>query len=229
VEKLSPEKKKILAEDPIRNLVFTRAVELGKSLKALSRTVRRNDAYLHQYLWRGSPTALPEAVRSDLAAVLGVPQESLMTKHMRDHVRGGVTPNSPKPNLSALDTELRDPINLSDVNEIPVYNCPGRLAAVDKSDLVRRPADYAGMGAVFAVWVAETVGRLQPGDLAFVRPSQPARPGDSVVVTRHERLVSLGQLVERNGKNINVNTAQGNVTYVVPEHDVLKIAIIACP
>ncbi|MDA9930051.1 peptidase S24 [Alphaproteobacteria bacterium] len=44
----------------------------GLSLKDASRAVGRNDAYLQQYLYRGSPRHLPEVVRHQLAALAGV-------------------------------------------------------------------------------------------------------------------------------------------------------------
>ncbi|ADE40491.1 S24 family peptidase [Candidatus Puniceispirillum marinum] len=47
------------------------------TLKQASRAIGRNDAYLHQYLNRGSPRHLPEAIRYQLAAILGVDQATL--------------------------------------------------------------------------------------------------------------------------------------------------------
>jgi repressor LexA len=49
----------------------------GASLGALSRMLRRNDAWLQQYLRRGTPKLLPEAERGQLARFFGVPEERL--------------------------------------------------------------------------------------------------------------------------------------------------------
>ena len=46
-------------------------------LRRLSRELGRNDAYLHQYLYRGTPRQLPEEVRHKLAILLNVEEESL--------------------------------------------------------------------------------------------------------------------------------------------------------
>ncbi|VVT23587.1 Phage repressor protein [Sphingomonas sp. EC-HK361] len=67
-------------DDP-RMRLATLAETAGDSLAALSRMLRRNPAYLQQYVKRGSPRILPEAERRLLAdhfgveeTVLGAPQ-----------------------------------------------------------------------------------------------------------------------------------------------------------
>ena len=47
------------------------------NLKQLSRALGRNDAYLHQYLTRGSPRQLPETVRAHLALLLEIDERDL--------------------------------------------------------------------------------------------------------------------------------------------------------
>jgi hypothetical protein len=47
------------------------------SLAALSRAVGRNDAYLHQFLTRGTPERLPEDVRLRLARFFNVDERLL--------------------------------------------------------------------------------------------------------------------------------------------------------
>ena len=49
----------------------------GESLAGLSRLLRRNPAYIQQFVRRGSPRRLPEAERRVLASYLGVSEESL--------------------------------------------------------------------------------------------------------------------------------------------------------
>lgn len=55
------------------------------TLKSLSLALGRNPAYLHQYLYRGSPRTLPEEVRLHLAHLLGVNERLL-----RPQGQGGV-------------------------------------------------------------------------------------------------------------------------------------------
>ena len=49
----------------------------GSDLKNTSIAIGRNAAYLHQYLYRGTPRVLPEDARGALAAHLGVDDDSL--------------------------------------------------------------------------------------------------------------------------------------------------------
>ena len=70
-----------MSRDDPRTRLTTLAETAGDSLAALSRMLRRNPAYLQQYVKRGSPRILPEAERRLLAdhfgveeAVLGAPQ-----------------------------------------------------------------------------------------------------------------------------------------------------------
>ena len=64
------------ASDPQSTLVALVAAR-GDSLAALSRMIGRNDAYLQQYVTRGSPRFLAEADRRLLAAYLGVAETAL--------------------------------------------------------------------------------------------------------------------------------------------------------
>lgn len=71
------------------------AAEQGISLTALSGAIRRNPAYLHQYLTRGSPRLLAERDRAILAAMLGLTDEAL----------GGPPGRGPPFALPRLDVE----------------------------------------------------------------------------------------------------------------------------
>lgn len=51
--------------------------ERGESLAGLSRLLGRNDAYLQQYLRKGSPRRLPEAERRTLARYFAIPDSML--------------------------------------------------------------------------------------------------------------------------------------------------------
>ena len=58
------------ALDPVREAVQQALASQGLSLKQASRALGRNDAYLHQFLYRRSPRRLPEELRHALAALL---------------------------------------------------------------------------------------------------------------------------------------------------------------
>ncbi len=49
----------------------------GVNLRTLSRQIKKNDAYLHQYIYRGTPKTLPENLRYHLAMLLGIHESEL--------------------------------------------------------------------------------------------------------------------------------------------------------
>ena len=63
--------------DPTRLKVMKLIQDSGSDLKNASIAIGRNAAYLHQYLYRGTPKILPEDAREALAAHLGVDDDSL--------------------------------------------------------------------------------------------------------------------------------------------------------
>ena len=53
-------------------------------LRDLSRNIKKNDAYLQQYLYRGTPKVLPEEYRLMLAEILDVNANDLMPSWLKD-------------------------------------------------------------------------------------------------------------------------------------------------
>ena len=79
----------MVAKDPRARLAALVA-ECGQSYGALSRMLRRNDAYLQQYVKRGTPRVLAESDRRRLAAffqvdeaALGGPADAVVTTAVR--------------------------------------------------------------------------------------------------------------------------------------------------
>lgn len=64
------------ASDP-RAVIASLAAGSGESLAALSRMLRRNEAYLHQFITRGTPRLLAERDRALLAAYFRVDEAML--------------------------------------------------------------------------------------------------------------------------------------------------------
>ena len=60
-----------------RDTIVRVAAERGESLSALSRKIGRTDAYLQQYVGRGSPRRLPEEERRMLAIALEIDERRL--------------------------------------------------------------------------------------------------------------------------------------------------------
>lgn len=76
------------AADPVRRAVRAALEDAGLTLKQASQALGRNDAYLQQFLYRGSPRRLPEAVRLRLAALTGVDGDRFLDRDLRA-LRGG--------------------------------------------------------------------------------------------------------------------------------------------
>jgi phage repressor protein C with HTH and peptisase S24 domain len=63
--------------DPTRVAVLKLLVDRNTDLKNASLAIGKNAAYMHQYVYRGTPKVLPEEVREALANYLEVDQEQL--------------------------------------------------------------------------------------------------------------------------------------------------------
>jgi len=70
--------------DPIRSRIVKLAGNRGLTLKELSLMIGRNHAYLQQFVRRGSPRNLPEAIRLELANILNVPESDLNAAKAHD-------------------------------------------------------------------------------------------------------------------------------------------------
>jgi len=64
-------------DDPIRTRLLKLVRKNKTDLKNASIAVGRNAAYLHQFVYRGTPRVLPEDTREALAKFLGVPDSQL--------------------------------------------------------------------------------------------------------------------------------------------------------
>lgn len=65
--------------DTVRQFILDQVARKGRdlSLKTLSLAVGKNPAYIHQFIYRGSPRHLPEDVRHKLADHLGISEFNL--------------------------------------------------------------------------------------------------------------------------------------------------------
>ena len=70
-------------EDPARFAVRAAVAAAGMTLKQASRALGRNDAYLQQYLYRGTPRRLPEPLRLRLAEITGADQADFLDPALR--------------------------------------------------------------------------------------------------------------------------------------------------
>jgi len=152
--------------DPIRLKVMNLIQDSGTDLKNASIAIGRNAAYLHQYLYRGTPKILPEDAREALAAHLGVDDASLRAPGSGEPKPAEANSLEAMPDSSAAAAPRRRARSL-----------PDGFAAVGELDV----RASAGAGAIFdgleesrAIW-------LFPDPI--IRHEFRARPEDLRIIT----------------------------------------------
>ena len=70
--------------DDIREKIKKLIKKKNYNLRDLSRNIKKNDAYLQQYLYRGTPKVLPEEFRYLLAELLDVNVNELIPNWLKD-------------------------------------------------------------------------------------------------------------------------------------------------
>ena len=87
VSKNNFEYKKDIENDSIRDKIKNIIKNNKKyNLRDLSRTLKKNDAYLQQYLFRGTPKVLPEEYRHRLAEILNVNSAELTPNWLKKFI-----------------------------------------------------------------------------------------------------------------------------------------------
>jgi hypothetical protein len=187
--------------DPVRALIKDRARQLRLGMADLSRHIGRNETYIHQYIRRGSPAILPEEVRYSLAEILGLPEEVLRSPSQSG---ASVVPAIPPPfdvspvTRGASRESLPTPL-------VPVFADTGAVDLSRASEWTMRPPALQSAAGSFALWISSARGRLRPGDIAFVRPTQPPRVGDTVVAFKGRDISAIGDLI---GLDVETATVQ---------------------
>ena len=187
--------------DSVRELVVGRLAEIGETLKSASEKLGRNHAYLQQFVQRGTPARLPEDVRRDLAALLGVDEARLRGEAPPRRREARTAAGEPRPaglgepargepsraeSLPPRNAALGAAVRLG---RIPLYG-----QAVGGADgqfplngslitEVAAPPSLAGVTGAYAVMVVGTSmePRYFAGEAVFVNPRLPVRVGDFVV------------------------------------------------
>lgn len=165
--------------DAVRNLIRDRAKLLGKTLSELSKEIGKNHAYLQQFINRGVPAHLPEAVRNSLAPVLDVDENEL---------RGAALPQQTKKGVAApANARVAGATRIA--NTIPVYGhaMGGKdgqfVLNGNKVADILAPPNLASVPEAYAVYIVGT--SMEPryfgGEAVFVNPRLPVRKDDFVV------------------------------------------------
>lgn len=152
--------------DP-RAVLAAQAALRGHSLAALSRMIGRNDAYLQQYVKRGTPRILPERERRILADMLGLDETAL-----------GAAPRAEAMRIPRLD--------------VAASAGPGALVDAEtvlgteaiSADLARQLRLVAGQCAIVRVRGTSMAPLLEDGDHIVVDQTDrtPARRGGVYVI-----------------------------------------------
>jgi phage repressor protein C with HTH and peptisase S24 domain len=123
--------------DPVRLKLLKLVKERGSDLKNVSLAIRRNAAYLHQFVYRGTPKVLPEDVRAALAEHLSCDEDGL--RHRK------VPPRKPR---------TRSPAPVM-IQAPPASDAPegfGRVTEIDVRASAGPGAIHEGLEEIKQVW-----------------------------------------------------------------------------
>jgi hypothetical protein len=184
--------------DPVRVTIIRRCGELRLSYADTSRQIDRNETYVHQFLFRGTPKVLPEDVRGPLATVLQVEEDEL-----RGSPRGRGTRVTSAAAAAALPSApIHSP---DDTTALPTYSETDQITPARATSWSLRPPQLARVSGCFAIWIGRPHGkRLHAGDLAFVHPTQPPRIGDPVVAVREGQILMIGDLGKQTDDHLSI-------------------------
>ncbi|MCB1502153.1 MAG: S24 family peptidase [Bauldia sp.] len=124
--------------DPVRLKILKLMKERGTDLKNASVAIGRNAAYLHQFVYRGTPKVLTQEVREALAKELGCQAEEL--RHQR------VPPRKPRSKSPSADERVRA------VSEGGVPEGYSKVAEIDVRASAGPGAIHEGLEEVKHVW-----------------------------------------------------------------------------
>ena len=124
--------------DPVREKIMKLVKERGSDLKRASIALGRNHAYLHQFIFRGTPRVLPEHDRQLLAKELGCDEDEL--RHRR------VPPRKPRSKSQSAEQRVRS----IQGGEVPDGHA--RIAEIDVRASAGPGAINEGLEEVKHVW-----------------------------------------------------------------------------
>jgi hypothetical protein len=201
--------------DEVRAAIAKRSKEMKITLKELSKSLGKNDAYMHQFLYRQSPRKLPDRSAMELAEILMLPLETVSHD----------APFVPRQRENAAPPLFPVSTNRPNAAEIPVFRDTEVIDKTVASEWTPQP--IAGVVPLsFALWITEPRGRLAAGDLAFVKESQPPRVGDTVLVLSENKVSAIGPMTKLTPESAVVQTESGNKTFKKATHKILKVASV---
>ena len=171
------------ALDPVREAVQQALTSRGLSLKQASRALGRNDAYLHQFLYRRSPRRLPEELRHALAALLECDQalflEQGTSKH---HSPSAILPGQLDPRAQIAFVDITASAGGGAMNE-PGASDPTQNLAIPTAMLRKITTSPSSELRIITISGDSMAPVLEHGDIVMVDCAQtrPSPPGIFIV------------------------------------------------
>lgn len=208
----------------MRDLIRSKIKEKGLSMSDLSKQVlRRNHAYLQQFLDRGIPAKLPEDMRAALAPALGLSEADLKEPVNRSATR----------TLHSVPAEVHH-VSGDKLKVLGMAECGPDGWSIwngDIIDWIPRPANLAGAKDAYAVYISgdSMQPRYHAGELAHIHPGKPPTVGSYVLVQKrpaHEgeapRAV-IKRLVRRSGNKITLEQYNPAKTFEIRVDEVVSM------
>ena len=169
--------------DQIRRHIDKLIKEKGKNYRALSMAIGKNEAYLHQYINKGSPVRLPEEQRRKLAALLNVDEQDLTDIKLPKFIE---TPSLHTSNTTiemvAIDPSLETQFKTAGYWSAPLS---------DLTNISAKKSEYLKMLHVTGDSMQPTV---KDGDYIFTDISLNTFSGDGLYLILHNKNVLLRRL-----------------------------------
>lgn len=170
------------ALDPVRKLIADTAKDKRIELKDMSLRLGKNHAYVHQFIYKGTPKKLHPDDRALISQILGIPESDLGEGSNKSGVIIGTLPKHPA-NANVLATpQPAGPL-------IPLYGTV--VGGIDGQfelngnllDRVKAPPSLAGVRGAYAVRVTgeSMEPRYEDGETVYIDPERRPTRNDYVV------------------------------------------------
>ncbi len=191
----------MVLKDEIRSLIAQRIEDSGMSMMALSKMIGRNQAYIQQYLERGTPQYLPEEERYKVAEILAI-DENKLKKVLK---------------IDIEDKKLLNQKNMHVIREVqygpdtvPVYGAAnGSSEALvlnfdEPIGEVAKHPNQTGMQKAFAVYTHgnSMSPRYRDGELVYVAANRRPTKGQDCIVEMENGESFIKEFIKTTDKEI---------------------------
>lgn len=212
--------------DPVRRRILALIERERADMKSLSLSLGKNNAYLQQFIDRGTPRELREKDARKLASLLhATPQELGVAFE---------SANFPINPLSGVNHPVQPSTSgrfLTGAKDLPILgHVKGGEGGffIDNGEVagyVMRPAILEGVSDAYAVevWDTSMEPALFHGWQVWVHPRKPVKIGDRVVIQLNDGQALIKVLVRRTEKDITVRQYNPAKDFKIAARDVKSI------